>query len=192
MAVENSMATETARVRAAVAAGNYKAEPGEHTIICKDRFGNFYNYCIFASRLAAETYMARLQKENVQGKKGCSFELFSGDGTDGQEIPLVMKNAWFVFLLFDKRMEGGADGKIEYLPIVAGDSSADEGAQWAKLRMSYNSENITLEDVGVIFDDCTSALENAKTARHYALMGAKCAITADLKTRLEQAEKEGA
>ena len=83
-------------------------------------------------------------------------------------------------------------GKIEYLPLVVGDLRRGRGGEVGEIADVLQLRKYHFGDVGVILDTCDNAQEKAINAGNFALMGAKCAITADLKTRLEAAEKEGA
>ena len=105
------------------------------------------------------------------------------------------KMAWFIFLLFPRsdilnRSDEIVSG-IQSFRVIDGDPMSDESARWAELRRTLNSDDKRLEDVAVLYDDGPGVGSSEKAA-HNALMGAKCAITAELRNRLEAAEKGGA
>ena len=197
MAVEDPMATEKARVREALAKGEYKPEPGEHVVILRNRFGQFYNWCIFSTLKAAEDYKAKLEAENTRRDLGCSYELFSG--RDKAERKMMI----FIFLLFDRNdaANGVLLGKgVEFLPVDADDPEIDEAAQWARLRQSHNSRSIHMEQVMALpYYEGHSDGKNALSFANFALMGAFAAFRAAKQSEKEKtdptyaaAEREGA
>ena len=106
----------------------------------------------------------------------------------------VMKQAYFVFLLFDRRdaVNGSQPTKgVALEPIVPDDETRNVAARWAHLRMSYNSPNVHLEEVAVLHageGETESVYARAELIASAARLGALATLTAARQSELEKTD----